>query len=97
MPFVLGTIEKLSVGESVSDHKSKSKYDQIKSENTNSKVTKCHLFQEQSETFRTGSLCLATTQETLSGDLQHADEEDDNSADPDADDTDGFAGSHHYC
>ena len=58
---LLGTIENLSVGESVSDHKSKSKYDQMKSENTNSKVTKCHLFQEQSETFRTGSLCLATT------------------------------------
>ena len=41
--------------------------------------TKCHLFQEQSETFRTGSLCPGTTQETLSGD------EEDRGADGDGD------------
>ena len=55
----------------------------------NTKVTKCHLFQEQSETFRTGSLCPAMTQETLSGDDDDCDEEDHDGDEGDAGDEKG--------
>ena len=63
-------------------------FEVAKNRNRNTKVTKCHLFQEQSETFRTGSLCLATTQETLSGEDDDCDEEDDDDDDDNNDDDD---------